>query len=138
MLQYSVDSNAEEDAKDLCTNFIAFILRTDEDSGNGSAYIQKCFASMQQIKDWLQNLADKINSASVLGHAHSPEFQETIEYQRISLVRQHESLGIITQYLVKSKHSVVSDFEHLLNVLKRFDKYDNLLGMYQYQSRFCT
>jgi nuclear pore complex protein Nup205 len=45
-------------------------------------------------------------------------------------VQQHESLGVIAHYLIKANHAKSNDFEHLLDILKRADKYDNLLGTY--------
>ena len=85
---------------------------------------------MGGIKGWLQNLADKVNSTSVLGQGHRVELLETIEYQRVSLVQQHESLGVIVLYLVKANYSIVADFEQLLDIVKKADKYDNLLGKF--------
>lgn len=83
---------------------------------------------MGDIRQWLQKISDKVSSASVLGQPSQPEFLEIMEYQRHSLVKQHELLGVIVLYLVKADHSVVGDFELLLGILKKADKYDNLLG----------
>ncbi|KAI9734491.1 MAG: hypothetical protein M1818_006880 [Claussenomyces sp. TS43310] len=93
---------------------------------DGSAFLRKCLQSMADIKSWLQSLADKISGASVLGQGQTPEFIETVEYQRVSLVRQHETLGMIVHYLVKGHSASIADFEHLLETMKRADKYDHL------------
>ena len=82
---------------------------------------------MGDVKSWLQRLAEKLSSASVLGQLQQVEVLETIEYQRVSLVKQHESLGVILLYLVKEGHSVVTDFEQVLEHLRKADKYDSLL-----------
>lgn len=95
---------------------------------NGVRYASKCLATMDGIKAWLRSLAEKVNGASVLGQAPQSETLEAIEYQRVSLIKQHECLGVILLYLVKDNASNVEDFEFVLESLKKTDKYDNILG----------
>lgn len=95
---------------------------------NAPTFISKCISAMGDIRQWLQKISDKVSSASVLGQPSQPELLEIMEYQRHSLVKQHELLGVIVLYLVKADHSSVEDFELLLGVLKKADKYDNVLG----------
>ncbi|KAK6594639.1 nuclear pore complex subunit [Botrytis cinerea] len=94
---------------------------------NAPTFISKCISAMGDIRQWLQKISDKVSSASVLGQPSQPELLEIMEYQRHSLVKQHELLGVIVLYLVKADHSSVEDFELLLGVLKKADKYDNVL-----------
>lgn len=82
---------------------------------------------MDDIKSGLQGLADSLNRASLLGQAQQVEAEETIEYQRVSLIKQHESIGVMMVYLVKENHSNVADFDRVLASLQKADKYDNLL-----------
>lgn len=84
---------------------------------------------MADIKIWLQDLADRVNSANVLYQGQTDEFSETIEYQRVSLIQQHESLGVIVHYLVKGRYSALTNFDSVLLVLRQTDRYDNLLSM---------
>ncbi|TEY50803.1 hypothetical protein BOTCAL_0271g00070 [Botryotinia calthae] len=94
---------------------------------NAPTFISKCISAMGDIRQWLQKISDKVSSASVLGQPSQPELLEIMEYQRHSLVKQHELLGVIVLYLVKADHSSVEDFELFLGVLKKADKYDNVL-----------
>jgi hypothetical protein len=87
---------------------------------------------MGDIKVQLLNLAERLNGASVLGETRRPDYLETVEYQRVSLVQQHESLGTIVHYLVKANYSTTEDFGQLLNILRQADKYDNLLGIFAF------
>jgi nuclear pore complex protein Nup205 len=80
---------------------------------------------MSDIKTWLQKLAEMSNTGSVTGQ--QSEVLETIEYQRVSLVKQHELVGIIVFYLVKQNYTVLADFELVLETLKKVDKFDSLL-----------
>jgi nuclear pore complex protein Nup205 len=128
------DSNADEfEAQEsIRSSFqtaVGLVLQSNEKAENGPSFVMKCLSSMADIRTWLQDLADRINSANVLYQGQTDEFSETIEYQRVSLIQQHESLGVIVHYLVKSRYSSVENFEAVLQVLRQADKYDNLLGM---------
>ncbi|KAJ8069121.1 hypothetical protein OCU04_002795 [Sclerotinia nivalis] len=96
-------------------------------TSNAPTFISKCISAMGDIRHWLQKISDKVSSVSVLGQPSQPDLLEIMEYQRHSLVKQHELLGVIILYLVKANHSVEGDFELLLGILKKADKYDNLL-----------
>lgn len=90
---------------------------------------------MGEIKARLQMLAEKLASASILGQGQQADLLEIIEYERISLVKQHESLSIVLLYLVKEGYSDKTDFHYVLDVLRKADKYDNLLC--QFFPRIC-
>jgi len=106
------------------------VLQPQESSADGPSFITKCLKKMGEMKAMLQSLTDRLSGASVLGQVQRPEFHETIEYQRASLVQQHESLGTIVHFLVKANYAGPKDLEQILDILKRADKYDNLLGMF--------
>jgi nuclear pore complex protein Nup205 len=124
LVQLSADVNQEDE---LRTDLQAIVAQIVQPRDNSLRYTQKCLSSMGDVKSWLQRLAEKLSSASVLGQLQQVEVLETIEYQRVSLVKQHESLGVILLYLVKEGHSVVTDFEQVLEHLRKADKYDSLL-----------
>jgi nuclear pore complex protein Nup205 len=128
VLQQSLDVNSEENAtKDVLREVVKRVVENHPNSGDEPRFATKCLKSMEDIKSQLRTLAEKINGASVLGYTQKPEFSETMEYQRVSLIQQHESLAVIVHYLVKANYSVISDFELLLDVLKKSDRYDNIL-----------
>lgn len=124
LVQLSADVNQEDE---LRTDLQAIVAQIVQPGDNSLRYTQRCLSSMGDVKSWFQRLAEKLNSASVLGQLQQVEVLETIEYQRVSLVKQHESLGVILLYLVKEGHSVVTDFEQVLERLRKADKYDSLL-----------
>lgn len=128
ILYASIDVNIPESIRDVLLGVIIRVLQPQESSGAGQSFVSKCLQKMGEMKSMLQSLTDRLNGASVLGQIQRSEFHETIEYQRASLVQQHESLGIIVHYLVKANHAAPKDFEQILDILKRADKYDNLLG----------
>ncbi|KAF4634335.1 hypothetical protein G7Y89_g3782 [Cudoniella acicularis] len=124
ILQQADDEEQDEGLRIGLGGVISSILLQQ---GSSPRFVQKCLSSMADIKSWLQGLTDKFNGASILGQEQQPEFLEIIEFQRASLVMQHESLGTILHYLVKQNHSTLEDFELVLDTLKKADKYDNLL-----------
>lgn len=95
--------------------------------------VPRCIASMKEIKAWLQKLADKIAAAQTLGQAgpgRISEEMETVEFSRVSLMQQHELLGVILCRSVEMRQASTSDFMEFVSTLKRLDKYDALLGKY--------
>ncbi|KAI0998511.1 Nucleoporin [Podosphaera aphanis] len=126
LLQMSSDIDLEEVLREDLQSIIGQIVTTQASS---KKFTQRCFSSMSDIEKWLQKLADKLNGASIVGKLN-PEILEATEYQRVSLIKQHESLSTILLYLVRENYSRVEDLHHLLEILKKSDKYDNLLVHY--------
>jgi nuclear pore complex protein Nup205 len=131
ILQFNGDADEllEQEVKDFLGHIIKDVVRP-QNATSSQNFVQKCLSAMGDIKRLLQKISDKISSASVLGQPSQPEQLEIMEYQRSSLVKQHEILGTIILYLVKANHVIQGDFEVLLGALKKADKYDNLLGRY--------
>ncbi|KAF8854844.1 hypothetical protein BDZ45DRAFT_627138 [Acephala macrosclerotiorum] len=127
LVQLSADVNLDEDLRAALQTVVQQVVQPQ----NGSyAFAQKCLGAMRDIKSWLQTLGEKLTGASVLGQAQEEEILEAIEYQRVSLVKQHESLGVTIHYFVKENRAHSAEFEAILGVLKKADKYDNLLLHY--------
>lgn len=126
ILLLSDDVDREGQLLEGLKEFIGDIVQPNNAS-NDLRYVRRCLTSMIDIKSWLQKLVDKLNSASVIGKGQQEEVEEATEYQRISLVGQHESLSIIVLYLIKMDYSNVSDFELILENLRMADKYDHVL-----------
>jgi nuclear pore complex protein Nup205 len=126
LLQLSADEEQDEALRADLQAIVAQITQPD----NGQArYAQRCLSGMDDIKNGLQALLDSLNRVALMGPEQQAEARETIEYQRVSLVKQHETLGLTMMYLVKENHSAEADFEKILNTLRQADKYDNLLCM---------
>jgi nuclear pore complex protein Nup205 len=86
--------------------------------------------AMSNMKAWLQKLGDKVTAAQTLGQAGPgglSEEAETIEYTRVSLIQEHELLGVILCRLVTKRQATVKDFEDFLAHLRKLDRYDHLL-----------
>jgi len=124
IVQLTADIDQKEEVRDVLQEFVRRIVSPP---GTAANYVQRCLSGMVDIKLWLQGLADKVNSASVLGQVQQSDFSEAIQFQQTSLVMQHESLGLVVFWLSKLNHSVVADFDLVLNILRRADRYDNLL-----------
>jgi len=132
------NSDQEQNLKAYLGQIITESIRVQPTTKTTQNFVTKCISAMGDIRQWLQKILDKVSSASVLGQPSQQDLVEVMEYQRHSLIKQHELLGVIILYLVKSNNSVVGDAELLLDVLKKADKYDNLLGEHSSKFRTCT
>ncbi|KAI9716272.1 MAG: hypothetical protein M1812_005497 [Candelaria pacifica] len=131
ILKQSVEPDSDGPSRDLSKEVVTLILGTKDRPGqNGSPYSRKCASSMLDIEKWLANLNERAHSALILGQAQLPQFTEIMAFQRLSLIRQHESLGAIISYLIKSNHTNVEEFEALLSTTKSLEKYDIILVHY--------
>jgi nuclear pore complex protein Nup205 len=130
ILQLAEDINQDAELQEGLKGVVADIVQAQDASSDSTKYVRRCLTSMTDIKTWLQKLIDKLNSASVIGKGQQEEFEEATEYQRVSLVGQHESLGVIVPYLIKWNYSSMAEFELVLETLKTADKFDHLLREY--------
>lgn len=99
--------------------------------GSTKRIIPNYMSAMAETKTWLQKLGDKIAAAQALGQNKDggmSEEMETVEFSRVSLIQQHELLGVILCRSVEKKQATASDFIDFAGVLKKVDKYDCLLG----------
>ncbi|KJZ72867.1 hypothetical protein HIM_07811 [Hirsutella minnesotensis 3608] len=93
-------------------------------------HIPKCMSAMARIKILLQRLGDKIAAAQTLSIGPTvglSEEMETIEFSRLSLIQQHELLGVILCRFIEKRQADISDFLDFVSTLKKVDKYDSLL-----------
>ncbi|KAJ4290199.1 hypothetical protein N0V90_010414 [Kalmusia sp. IMI 367209] len=84
----------------------------------------KCFDCMGAIEKWLQKIAERLQSAHVVGQTPSSSFLEIMTFQLQSLTRQHENLAAICTHMVKQGFANVENFKALLARMKTVDKHD--------------
>ena len=83
----------------------------------------------------MRKLAERVTAASVVyasTQGGPPEFRETIEYTRMSLIQQHESLAVMLCSAIDKRHAESKDFEEFIVFLKKRERYDHLLGNARY------
>jgi nuclear pore complex protein Nup205 len=101
-------------------------------------FVARAFAEMLAIRKWLQRISDSANAASMLqqgGRIQNLEFEEAIEFTRVSLIQQHELLAVLLCNAVEASQADAAHFREFVDVLKKVDKYDHLLGMYRPRAR---
>lgn len=131
VLKYSTDEQLESGPRNGFHELVTLILETkDGPARNGSLYAQKCLRAMADIEKWLQVLGERYQGNLTLGQSSVPESNEVIEFQKVSLMQQHESLGAVLTYLVKANHTGVEDFYKLLEHLPKLDRWNNLAVHY--------
>ncbi|KAL7799979.1 nucleoporin Nup186/Nup192/Nup205 [Trichoderma ceciliae] len=104
------------------------LLRKSPDGSKRLA--PRCLHAMAEIKTWLQKLGERITAAQTLGNVPTddlPEELETVEFSRVSLIQQHEALGVILCECVDKRQAETPDFLDFISALKKWDKYDTLL-----------
>jgi nuclear pore complex protein Nup205 len=94
-------------------------------------FVPRCLAAMADIRGWLQRINEKVATANMMYQsrpAMPSELEENIEFSRYSLIQQHESLAFILCAAIEKHHSDVTHFKDLLSLLKKTDRYDQMLG----------
>jgi nuclear pore complex protein Nup205 len=115
----------------LMQDMVAFVVEIKNGPlRNASLFARKCMKSMEDIEKWLVLVAEQIQKASVVGQTEDADIMEAIEYQRSSLLQQHESLGAILCYLFKGPYTSPEDLRLLLNNLRQLERFDGLLVHY--------
>ncbi|KFA75128.1 hypothetical protein S40288_02851 [Stachybotrys chartarum IBT 40288] len=99
-------------------------------TSGSSRLIPRCMSAISSIRSWLQKIGDKLAAAQALGQYGSGGVAgelETIEFSRVSLVQQHELLGVILCRSIEQRQATTSDFVDFISFLKKVDRYDALL-----------
>ncbi|KAF2808961.1 uncharacterized protein BDZ99DRAFT_533212 [Mytilinidion resinicola] len=122
-IRESEEANAQPRLIDFGDYVREIVGATDTSNANAHAYWGKCLASLNDMELWLQQLAEREQSAQVVGQIPSSEAVETNEFQRKSLIKQHESLSAICTDLIKP-YANLENFRSLLRKIKRLDKHD--------------
>lgn len=95
-------------------------------------FLPRCMEAMQNVRSMIQSMMDRATAWTMLQQASlvkAPEYQETFDFSRQSLVEQHECLAFILHGAVEKRHATADDFQQFLRLLKKVDKYDHFLGM---------
>ncbi|KAI9928197.1 hypothetical protein MW887_002230 [Aspergillus wentii] len=130
ILQESFEVEREV-TQEIMQEMVAYVLEIkDAPLRNASLFARKCMASMENIEKWLLLLGEQIQKATVVGQQGDSDTMEAIDYQRISLLQQHESLGAIMCYLFKGPYTSPEDLRHLVSRLRKVDRFDGLLVHY--------
>lgn len=97
----------------------------------GRKIVPRLVDAMHEVKVWAQKTTERLAALSFVHQDNLDqvtEVQETIEFSRKALVTQHELLAVILCAAIKKHHADVLDFHNHIAVLKRADKYDQMLG----------
>jgi nuclear pore complex protein Nup205 len=111
---------------DVLQHAVQLIVGVSE-SGNLSnafGFWTKCLATMESIEKWLQFIAERVQSAHVVGQAPLPGFMEIMTIQQQSLTRQHENLAAICTHMIKAGYVNLDNYHMLLARSKTLDKHD--------------
>ncbi|GJC95653.1 nuclear pore complex subunit [Colletotrichum higginsianum] len=137
-LMMEIDALDEEDVDpevlnvvQMCLSATVFQNLPGETASSQKRLLPRCMSAMQDVRAWLQKIADKMTAAAVLINGRGgqvPEEMETVEFSRVSLYQQHEILAVILCRAIEKREAEIGDFKAFLQNLRNADKYDVLLG----------
>lgn len=117
--------------KDMFWEFFSRVLDVkDNPHQNASMFARKGLVYMEEIEKWLLLLNDQVQKASIVGQEEDRDIVEAIEFQRHSLMQQHESLGAILFHVFDSSFLSSEDLRVLITHLKKLERFDGLLIHY--------
>jgi nuclear pore complex protein Nup205 len=111
------------DALQLAVQYIVGVNESGNLS-NAFGFWTKCLTTMESIEKWLQFIAERVQSAHVVGQVPLPGFMEIMTFQQQSLTRQHENLAAICTYMIKAGYVNLDNYHMLLARSKTLDKHD--------------
>ncbi|KAF2744995.1 hypothetical protein M011DRAFT_470011 [Sporormia fimetaria CBS 119925] len=117
--------------KEVLQQAISLILGVEGNNARPAFdFWARCLSSMEAIEVWLHDIAERLQSAQVVGQVSAPGFLETMTFQRQSLTRQHEYLAAICTYMANMGYASLDNYKSLLSRVKKLDKHDILAVHY--------
>lgn len=137
-IELTNDEDLEEEVKDMMEEVTeAIVFGAAVPGGQAPVtpgkFVPRCLAAMADIRLWLQRINEKVATTNLMYQSRPAipaEFAEAIEFSRVSLVQQHESLAVILCAAIEKHHSDVTHFREFFTVLKKTDRYDQMLGKF--------
>ena len=108
-IQQAVDCENTDDRDKFVTCAGLITEKTD------ATFWRKCIDAMAVVEQWLQKLQDRLNQIAMIGQTAHGYATETLQFEKQSLTKQHETLGAIISHLVKVGIATVDDYRYLLN-----------------------
>jgi nuclear pore complex protein Nup205 len=131
-LQAASNPDDDDDAARPFKMFVDLVLQAQEGQAQaeGSKYWRRCFQGMEDVERILQQVAERVQSMAITGQVATAEFTEIMDFQRTSLLKQHEALGAVLYQLIKANYTRVDDFKMLITRLRSVERYDALVTHY--------
>ena len=129
-LQESVDRDEPDGLQEALQRVVRDVLETSKGAGQGSAFVSKCLAAMENTEKWQIRIGEGFQRASLLGQSQQLQLLSILEFERGSLHKQHEALGALVVYLFRGNYCSESDLHKLFASIKRWDRVDNALISY--------
>lgn len=124
MLKLSKPEELPAEVEEWFTDNVNDLILGGGPSTKTPKLVPRCMAAMNDIRVWLQQIADYVAGATVLGSASLPEFRETIEFSRASLIQQHEVLAVILCQAIGLRAATPKDFTDFITGFRKAERYD--------------
>ncbi|KAL5443771.1 hypothetical protein PMIN07_002944 [Paraphaeosphaeria minitans] len=127
LMKAALDSGEDEPAQDdrlqLAVDLIVGVHGTNN-FASAYQFWGRCLDSMGDIETWLQKIAERLQSAQIVGQSQAASFNEVMTYQLQSLTRQHENLAAICTHMVRKGFANMENLKALIGRAKTIDKHD--------------
>ena len=124
-IQQAVDLDINPEHRDVFVE-LARLTAQGEQPNSGWKFFRKCITTMGDIEAWLKRLQDRLQGASIIGQTAMGYALETLEFERDSLLKQHESLGAIVSGLARDGHAQIHDYQFLMQRTATLDRVDSV------------
>lgn len=124
-VQLAEDLDVEPEYRGTFVELVRLVVQGDQPN-SGWKYFRKCVTTMEGAEQWLQRLQDRLQGASIIGQTTKGYALEALEFERDSLLKQHESIGAILSGLAKAGHAQIHDYQFLLTKASAIERIDSV------------
>ena len=130
-VQQAGNLEIEDESRDIFVRLVQFVLQGSETAPTSSStYIRKCITSLEEIEQWVQLVDERLQSNLIIGQTLGTLDVEMLEFEKASLIRQHESLSTILCLLVNQAHAGIDEYRLLLTKAAVLDTFSDLVVHY--------
>jgi len=130
-IRQAVGEDMEAEPRDVFLQLLRLITQgSDGAPSTNTNFVRKNISAMEEIEQWIRLLDNRLQGASIIGQTLGALDVEILDYERASLVRQHESLAVILCYLAKDGHAGVDDYRFLLAKAAAIETFDDVVIHY--------
>lgn len=128
-IQQTADPDLEQEHREVFVQLARLVCQGEQPNSDWK-FFRKCITTMGDIEAWIKRLQDRLQGASIIGQSAMGYALEALEFERDSLLKQHESLGAILSNLVKDGHAQLHDYQFLMTRTAALERLDNLVLHY--------
>lgn len=128
-INQTADLDLDSDHRRLFAELTRQVVEAEQPN-SAWKFFRKCVTTMGDIEEWLRRIQDRLQSASIIGQSTMGYALEALEFERDSLLKQHESMGAILSGLARENHAQIHDYQFLMTKAAALDRIDHVVLHY--------